>query len=142
MVLVLMVSAVFCAVASFVAFQLLAGRSNPEVVRFANLNEVNVEGLAARLGIGARHLRRLFLEHLGASPVSVAQTRRLHFAKKLLDGVADWVAATEPHDALNALDNVIGAAGVVGAVAFVVVVVLVVVSVVVVVVVAVCICCI
>jgi AraC family transcriptional regulator of adaptative response / DNA-3-methyladenine glycosylase II len=41
--------------------------------------------LAARLGIGERHLRRLFAEHLGASPVSIARTRRLHFARRLLD---------------------------------------------------------
>lgn len=49
------------------------------------LDEGSVEELAAKLGIGARHLHRLFLRHLGASPVAVAQTRRLHFAKKLLD---------------------------------------------------------
>ena len=41
--------------------------------------------LAERLGVGERHLRRLFAEHLGASPVSVAKTRRLHFARRLLD---------------------------------------------------------
>ena len=44
-----------------------------------------VEALALRLGIGARHLRRLFLEHLGATPIAIAQTRRVHFAKKLID---------------------------------------------------------
>lgn len=44
-----------------------------------------VEALAEHLGIGARHLRRLFLRHLGASPRAVAQTRRLQFAKKLID---------------------------------------------------------
>ncbi len=44
-----------------------------------------VETLAERLGIGSRHLRRLFLRHLGATPSAVAQTRRLHFAKKLID---------------------------------------------------------
>lgn len=44
-----------------------------------------VEGLAGQLGIGSRHLRRLFLKHLGATPSAVAQTRRLHFAKKLID---------------------------------------------------------
>jgi AraC family transcriptional regulator of adaptative response / DNA-3-methyladenine glycosylase II len=44
-----------------------------------------VDALAGHLGIGARHLRRLFLKHLGASPLQVAQTRRLHFVKKLLD---------------------------------------------------------
>jgi AraC family transcriptional regulator of adaptative response / DNA-3-methyladenine glycosylase II len=41
--------------------------------------------LAARLGVGERHLRRLFAAHLGASPVAVARTRRLHFARRLLD---------------------------------------------------------
>jgi AraC family transcriptional regulator of adaptative response / DNA-3-methyladenine glycosylase II len=47
-----------------------------------------VEVLAERLGVGARHLRRLFLQHLGATPSAVAQTRRLHFAKKLVDETA------------------------------------------------------
>ena len=47
--------------------------------------EDGVEGLAEHLGIGSRHLRRLFLKHLGATPSAVAQTRRLHFAKKLID---------------------------------------------------------
>ncbi len=44
-----------------------------------------MEGLAERLGVGARHLRRLFIQHLGAPPSTVAKTRRLHFAKKLID---------------------------------------------------------
>jgi len=44
-----------------------------------------VDALAERLGIGARHLRRLFLEHLGAPPVAVAQMRRLLSAKMLID---------------------------------------------------------
>ncbi|HEY6763796.1 MAG TPA: AlkA N-terminal domain-containing protein [Candidatus Sulfotelmatobacter sp.] len=44
----------------------------------------SVEDLAARLGLGERQLRRLFLQHLGASPVSVAQTRRVLFAKQLI----------------------------------------------------------
>ena len=44
-----------------------------------------MDALAERLGIGSRHLRRLFFQHLGASPITVAQTRRLHFAKKLID---------------------------------------------------------
>jgi len=39
--------------------------------------------LAARLGMGDRHLRRLFVEHLGASPLAVAMTRRIHLAKRL-----------------------------------------------------------
>lgn len=49
------------------------------------LDDGNVDLLAKRLGVGARHLHRLFVRHLGASPLAVAQTRRLHFAKKLLD---------------------------------------------------------
>lgn len=47
--------------------------------------ENGVEGLAGQLGVGARHLRRLFIRHLGATPLAVAQTRRLHFAKSLID---------------------------------------------------------
>jgi AraC family transcriptional regulator, regulatory protein of adaptative response / DNA-3-methyladenine glycosylase II len=43
-----------------------------------------VEKLADRLGVGERQLRRLFLQHLGASPVVVAQTRRVLFAKQLI----------------------------------------------------------
>jgi AraC family transcriptional regulator of adaptative response / DNA-3-methyladenine glycosylase II len=46
--------------------------------------ENSVEKLAERLGLGERQLRRLFLQHLGASPVSVAQTRRVLFAKQLI----------------------------------------------------------
>src|SRR5882672_3642593 len=49
------------------------------------LDDAGVEALAVRLGIGSRHLRRLFLRYLGATPAAVAQTRRLHFAKKLID---------------------------------------------------------
>lgn len=44
----------------------------------------SVEKLAERLGVGERQLRRLFLQHLGASPVVVAQTRRVLFAKQLI----------------------------------------------------------
>ena len=43
-----------------------------------------VEALATRVGMGARQLRRLFDQHLGVSPVAVAQTKRLLFAKQLL----------------------------------------------------------
>ncbi len=49
------------------------------------LDRDGVDALAARLGVGARHLGRLFVRHLGASPIQVAQTRRLHLAVKLLD---------------------------------------------------------
>jgi AraC family transcriptional regulator of adaptative response / DNA-3-methyladenine glycosylase II len=50
-----------------------------------SLDEGGVDALAERVGVGARHLRRLFTEHLGASPLSIARTRRAHFAKKLIE---------------------------------------------------------
>jgi len=49
------------------------------------LDDGNVESLADRLGVTSRHLRRLFTKHLGASPLAVAHTQRLHFAKRLID---------------------------------------------------------
>jgi AraC family transcriptional regulator, regulatory protein of adaptative response / DNA-3-methyladenine glycosylase II len=55
------------------------------LIHESGLEDGGVETLAERLGIGSRHLRRLFLQHLGASPSAVAQTRRLQFAKKLID---------------------------------------------------------
>src|SRR3984885_14442435 len=51
----------------------------------SGLADGGVEVLAEHLGVGSRHLRRLFLQHLGATPSAVAQTRRLDFAKKLID---------------------------------------------------------
>ena len=51
----------------------------------SGLEDGGVEVLAEHLGVGSRHLRRLFLRHLGATPIAVAHTRRLHFAKKLID---------------------------------------------------------
>lgn len=48
------------------------------------LDEEPVERLAARLGIGERQLRRLFLLHLGAGPQAVAANRRLLTAKQLI----------------------------------------------------------
>ncbi len=41
--------------------------------------------LAARLGVSARHLRRLFAAHVGATPDQLARSRRAHFARRLLD---------------------------------------------------------
>ncbi|NTX66585.1 helix-turn-helix domain-containing protein [Myxococcus sp. CA051A] len=46
--------------------------------------EAGVDALAERLGVGGRQLRRLFKQHLGATPVAVAQTRRVLFAKQLI----------------------------------------------------------
>ena len=52
-----------------------------------------VEDLADTLGMTARHLRRLFARHAGASPTAVATTRRVQRAKRLIDGTAMPMAA-------------------------------------------------
>jgi len=49
------------------------------------LDDGDIENLSERLGVTSRHLRRLFNQHLGASPLAVAHTQRLHFAKRLID---------------------------------------------------------
>ena len=46
--------------------------------------EEGLPGLAERLGVTDRHLRRVFREELGVSPVAYAQTQRLLLAKHLL----------------------------------------------------------
>ena len=48
------------------------------------LDRASVADLAARIGVGERHLRRLFVAEIGAGPLEIAATRRLLFAKKLL----------------------------------------------------------
>ncbi|MBV8593597.1 MAG: DNA-3-methyladenine glycosylase 2 family protein, partial [Caulobacteraceae bacterium] len=48
------------------------------------LDAADLGAMSDRLGVGERHLRRLFREHLGASPVAVAQTRRVLLAKQLI----------------------------------------------------------
>ena len=48
------------------------------------LDSGRVDELAERLGVGERQLRRLFRQHIGASPIAVAQTRRLLLAKQLI----------------------------------------------------------
>jgi len=45
----------------------------------------NVESLADRVGLGPRQLRRLFVEHLGAPPARIAITRRVYFARHLIE---------------------------------------------------------
>jgi AraC family transcriptional regulator, regulatory protein of adaptative response / DNA-3-methyladenine glycosylase II len=49
------------------------------------LDRESVDRFADRLGVTSRHLRRLFVQHLGATPIDVALTRRVQSAKKLLD---------------------------------------------------------
>jgi AraC family transcriptional regulator of adaptative response/methylated-DNA-[protein]-cysteine methyltransferase len=52
---------------------------------FLDKDGASVEMLAARLGIGARHLGRLCLRYFGASPLQIASTARVQRAKRLLD---------------------------------------------------------
>jgi AraC family transcriptional regulator of adaptative response / DNA-3-methyladenine glycosylase II len=54
------------------------------LIEHGALDEDDADGLAGRLGVGERQLRRLFRQHLGASPVAVAQTRRILLAKQLI----------------------------------------------------------
>jgi AraC family transcriptional regulator of adaptative response / DNA-3-methyladenine glycosylase II len=48
------------------------------------LDDGALDSLSERLGVGERQLRRLFKQHLGASPIAVAQTRRVLLAKQLI----------------------------------------------------------
>jgi AraC family transcriptional regulator of adaptative response / DNA-3-methyladenine glycosylase II len=48
------------------------------------LDDASVEDLAERLGMGERQLRRLFMQHLGAPPIAIQQTRRILLAKQLI----------------------------------------------------------
>jgi AraC family transcriptional regulator of adaptative response / DNA-3-methyladenine glycosylase II len=52
------------------------------------LEKASVADLADHLGIGPRHLLRLFLHHAGATPSEVAATRRVQAAKRLIDQTA------------------------------------------------------
>jgi AraC family transcriptional regulator of adaptative response / DNA-3-methyladenine glycosylase II len=49
------------------------------------LDDTTEDELARRLGISARHLRRMFDTYIGATPSDVARSRRAHFARRLLD---------------------------------------------------------
>ena len=55
------------------------------LIRDGALDDGSVEALAARLGIGSRHLSRLFKKYLGANPAQVARTARVQRAKRFLD---------------------------------------------------------
>jgi AraC family transcriptional regulator of adaptative response / DNA-3-methyladenine glycosylase II len=54
------------------------------LIEAGGLDDADVEGFANRLGVGGRQLRRLFRQHVGASPIAVAQTRRILLAKQLI----------------------------------------------------------
>ena len=60
-------------------------RRGLKLIEEGALDQAGIEQLAERLGVTGRHLRRLFVRHLGASPQAIAHTQRLHFAKNLID---------------------------------------------------------
>jgi AraC family transcriptional regulator of adaptative response / DNA-3-methyladenine glycosylase II len=59
-----------------------------KLIEAGDLDDGGVDALAERLGVGARHLRRLFAAQVGASPDQIARTRRAHFARKLIEETA------------------------------------------------------
>ena len=68
------------------------------------LDRAPIAALSARVGVGERHLRRLFAEEMGASPLDFAATRRLLFAKQLLSETTmpiTMVASAAGYDSLR-----------------------------------------
>jgi AraC family transcriptional regulator of adaptative response / DNA-3-methyladenine glycosylase II len=54
------------------------------MVTAGTFDDDSVESLAERVGIGSRHLHRLFVQHVGTSPVVVGRLRRLEAARRLV----------------------------------------------------------
>ncbi|PRI11234.1 DNA-3-methyladenine glycosylase 2 family protein [Leucobacter massiliensis] len=54
-------------------------------IRDGAIDAVGVTGLAAELAVSERHLRRLMIEEIGASPLQLARTRRAHAARALIE---------------------------------------------------------
>ncbi|MCP4750046.1 MAG: DNA-3-methyladenine glycosylase 2 family protein [Proteobacteria bacterium] len=48
-------------------------------------DQIKTEDLAERLDVSDRHLRRLFQRNLGTTPFSIWNTKKIHFAKRLID---------------------------------------------------------
>lgn len=61
----------------------IVGRALTMISR-GEADDVSLDRFAGKLGVTDRHLRRLFEEHVGASPIEVATSKRLHLAKQLL----------------------------------------------------------
>lgn len=56
-----------------------------KMIERGDLDTMSIGIFAEKLGIGPRHLSRLFDQHLGSSPGRVAKTLRVQKAKRLLD---------------------------------------------------------
>ena len=79
------------------------------------LDQASVEDLAARVGLSARHLSRLFGAHLGTTPGNLARTRRVQLAKRLLDDTDLSMTAVAMHAGFGSLrrfnDQIVAAYG-------------------------------
>ena len=65
----------------------LAGRAL-RLVHDGVVDELGVAGLARRLAVSPRHLHRVLVAQVGASPVALAQARRAQVARQLLEQVS------------------------------------------------------
>lgn len=54
-------------------------------IRDGAVDAVGVAGLATELAVSERHLRRMMVEEIGASPLQLARTRRAHAARALIE---------------------------------------------------------
>lgn len=61
----------------------LVGRAL-KMISSGEADSISLTRFATKLGVTDRHLRRLFEEHLGAAPIDVAISKRLHLARLLL----------------------------------------------------------
>ena len=63
-------------------------RAAAEMIENGALESGSLEALATRVGVTSRHLRRIFADEFGVSPIEYAQTQRLLLAKRLLTDTA------------------------------------------------------
>lgn len=54
-------------------------------IRDGAVDAVGVSGLAGELAVSERHLRRMMVDEIGASPLQLARTRRAHAARALIE---------------------------------------------------------
>ncbi|GAA1315991.1 DNA-3-methyladenine glycosylase 2 family protein [Leucobacter albus] len=54
-------------------------------IRDGAIDAVGVAGLARELAVSERHLRRMLLDEIGATPIQLARTRRAHAARVLIE---------------------------------------------------------
>lgn len=84
----------------------LANAPLTRALRFVDsgyLDEHSVADLASEVDLSERHLGRLFAQHLGTSPLSLARTRRVHLAKRLLDETQLPMTAIAMHSGFGSL---------------------------------------